>query len=768
MAMEVSYFYLALTVFGYSPASDCVNGIRTDLSKFNFAGGTPGDDWGNVCTNNLSVHSMWAAARLYCAPKEIAVGAKLLGVFCQQFGQVKLLPYQEVLPHLTEDYVSSLPIVGFNDINETKIWDHPVLISKDFFDAGVRTTSIFHRQDILNQPLSWAIYAFWGGILLIGIIARVVTYFSSTRLATPSADIEDHAKYATAGGGSHWSFARYWTRRTLIIPTAFGLHGQRYWRLITVPTRLEALVLAAFYLLVLIICCVSYEIFWPNLFFTEAMQTWRYIADRTGQVCIATLPFLWMFAGRNNIWLWLTGWKYSTFSIFHRHIARVATITAIVHATSHTVLAVDKGILAESWSEQYFHMGGMAVASMGLLVLFSSMWFRKKCYEFFLLVHIALAVIVVVALFYHIKPFEGEYEPYLWPIVAIWSFDRFARFVRLVYCNLHVRLSGRPATTSTTATYLKDGDVIRLEVSPGSRMLKPGPGQHYFIYQPATWKTWENHPFTLATWHPTHANAKSPKISISSTDTTLLRKAVEVEEMPPNSPTGSSSSRTSSSSPLEKQHAADEHDAKYKLVFFVRPYSGWTKRLKAECLKSSSGSVNPKVLIEGPYGGCKPLHLYENVIFIVGGTGLSGALPYLLDHVSRTSEGVSTRTRDITFIWTTKQASLIWDVAARELQPLLDRDDVRMHFHATSDHGNNVEKTDEISPQLGISRGRPDVRHHILTLAEEIHAAGSKGGKVAILACGPAGVAADARHAVHEALKHGKRNIEYFEETFGW
>ncbi|KIV87606.1 hypothetical protein PV11_03140 [Exophiala sideris] len=763
--MELSYFYLALTIFGYSPALDCVNGIRTDLPKFNFAGGTPGDDWGNVCTNNLSVHSMWAAAKVYCTQEQIVAGAKMLEVFCEEFGRVKLVPYQKVLPHLTQDYVSSLPIVGFDDINDTKTWDHPVLISKDFFHAGVRTTNVFHSQNILHQPLSWAIYIFWGSILLIGIINRVVTRLSSARLAARTTDIEGQPRTEIAGRRPLWSLVDHWTRRALIIPTACGIHGQRYWPWITVPTRLEAIVVVAFYILVLIICCVSYEIFWPNLFFTEAMQTWRYVADRTGTVCYAMLPFLWMFAGRNNIWLWLTGWKFSTFNIFHRHIARVATITAAVHAISHTrAFWLNLGESSTStWAAwQVTHPD--AIASMGLLVVLSSMWFRKKFYELFLLVHIALGVIVVVALFYHTKIFEGEYEPYLWPLVAIWTFDRFARIVRLVYCNLHVRLSGGPVTTSTTATYFNDGDVIRLEVSPGSHMLKPGPGQHYFIYQPGRWKGWENHPFTLAAWHPTQDNPGAPKLSISSTDTMRRRKAAEVEEMPTSSPTDSSSSNTSSS--REKQHAADKN-AKYKLVFFVRPYSSWTKRLKKECLRSPSGSVNPKILIEGPYGERKPLHLYENVVFIVGGTGLSGALPYLLDHVSRTSEGAPTRTRDITFIWTTKQASLIWDVAARELQPLLDRDDVRMHFHATADHEDNVEKTDEITPRLTIFRGRPDVRYHILTLAEEVHTAGSKGGRVAILACGPAGVAADARHAVHEALKQGNKNIEYFEETFG-
>lgn len=52
----------------------------------------------------------------------------------------------------------------------------------------------------------------------------------------------------------------------------------------------------------------------------------------------SNLPLIWMFSGRNNIFLWATGWDYSTFNVFHRNIARVATIEAIVHSAAYTVL----------------------------------------------------------------------------------------------------------------------------------------------------------------------------------------------------------------------------------------------------------------------------------------------------------------------------------------------------------------------------------------------------------------------------------------------
>jgi ferric-chelate reductase len=75
------------------------------------------------------------------------------------------------------------------------------------------------------------------------------------------------------------------------------------------------------------------------------------------------------------------------------------------------------GYFAESWTEQYWYMGGLvrssaptlshksfvnigqATIAMSLIVLFSFMWFRVRSYELFLLIHIALSVVTLVGLF---------------------------------------------------------------------------------------------------------------------------------------------------------------------------------------------------------------------------------------------------------------------------------------------------------------------------------------------------------------------------------
>lgn len=94
-------------------------------------------------------------------------------------------------------------------------------------------------------------------------------------------------------------------------------------------------------------------------------------------MAFSNLAVIWMFAGRNNVFLWLTGWKYSTFSIFHRHVARIATLEAIVHSISYTVLKYrgeftcclvsvltyadrcSEGDLYYSWTLPYWYTGAI-------------------------------------------------------------------------------------------------------------------------------------------------------------------------------------------------------------------------------------------------------------------------------------------------------------------------------------------------------------------------------------------------------------------------
>jgi hypothetical protein len=69
---------------------------------------------------------------------------------------------------------------------------------------------------------------------------------------------------------------------------------------------------------------------------------WRYVGDRTGVISTANLILIWTFGIRNNTLMWLTGWDFATYNNFHRWVARVATVEAVVHSIAYTVLICDR------------------------------------------------------------------------------------------------------------------------------------------------------------------------------------------------------------------------------------------------------------------------------------------------------------------------------------------------------------------------------------------------------------------------------------------
>jgi hypothetical protein len=100
----------------------------------------------------------------------------------------------------------------------------------------------------------------------------------------------------------------------------------------------------------------------PSTSYPETkVQLTRYISDRAGILSIANVPIFWLFATRNDPLLWLTGWSFATYNRFHRWVARVSTIQAIVHSIGYSIFMYYQGSGAyeAEWKYQYWWTGGV-------------------------------------------------------------------------------------------------------------------------------------------------------------------------------------------------------------------------------------------------------------------------------------------------------------------------------------------------------------------------------------------------------------------------
>ncbi|KAL7897248.1 ferric reductase like transmembrane component domain-containing protein [Trichoderma sp. SZMC 28014] len=757
---------------------ECVAAVFGIIGNLNFEGIGYGEYYLGLCQNPLKVTSVYAISRAYCPPNDLDTGFTYFGLACQTYGPVELIPEADIAANLTDKAVSSFPILDQDDKRVLTNLTTPILISRDWFELGFRTEDTWDYEARIHDAYGYALYGFWGGVLVIGFLHRIISLINESRLSSSSIDPENTGRADSRekpAGKSRLFVSMYsWIRKNLIIPSTLPPYRRQPLFGCTIPTRIEVFIVGSYWVVSFILCCVNYRGFNGNLYWSNvAPQIWRYIADRAGIMAYSNLPLMWMFSGRNNIFIWLTGWQFSTFNLFHRHIARIATLQAIFHSIAYTAFYFTSGDAVdyrESFHEAWWCLGVVATISMSFIVFFSFSWFRRKIYESFLLIHIILSVVLIVALFHHTSIFDGEYNPYLWPLVAIWSFDRFLRIVRVVYCNLHVRLRKKALQRSVAAiSYDQDANIVRIQINTH---VKPKPGQHYYLYQPFRFTGWENHPFTLAYW------------SQSTEETVQIQ--------------GGSPTTNNAINPPSRIHAVAGDE--YILSFWIRPYDGWTRRLRDMCLKSISTSKLSAVsretlLLEGPYGMAEPLWAFDEVLLIAGGSGIAAMIPYILDHVSRAVAG-QTRIRGLTLVWSDRKQAYLRRIAQQELAAALIRDDVRCIFYCTDAAKVSIDSLplpspDEISMEnacretkecgvlkdkeaaddiretdsLVFETGRPDIP---VLIERATASAIESGSRLAVMACGPGELADTAREATRRAMRHQSNSVEYFEEAFGW
>lgn len=274
---------------------------------------------------------------------------------------------------------------------------------------------------------------------------------------------------------------------------------------------------------------------------------------------------------------------------------------------------------------------------------------------------------------------------------------------------------------------------------------------------------------------------------------------------PPSKTAGVSIATPSEAGPL---HTAIEGE--YLLSFWIRPYDGWTRHLRDQCLKSQPLSKLPSaitetILLEGPYGIAEPLWTFDEVLLIAGGSGITAMVPYILDHIARTAssnKSSQTRVRGLTLIWTNPKEALIRRIAQRELAAALKRDDIRYEFYCTdsakvevgslpspsideipigdaekgatesgvlkgkeeTDISESADGADEAG-SLSITMCRPDIPAIIEKAAAS---AAESGSRLAVFSCGPGGMSDTAREATYRVIRQQNNSVEYFEESFGW
>jgi NAD(P)H-flavin reductase len=265
-------------------------------------------------------------------------------------------------------------------------------------------------------------------------------------------------------------------------------------------------------------------------------------------------------------------------------------------------------------------------------------------------------------------------------------------------------------------------------------MAKPKPGTYFYVHVLDNVRyAYQSHPFSLANVRTEVSHGgphnRPPMMRRRHARSPSSERYTEADPL-----LGSITTRQSTSA----------------VAFLIRPYDGFTSRLAQEA------SLGPKilhVLVEGPYGHTVPLRQYQNILFVVGGTGIAVTLSYLEDLLLNDSAVSSLR-----IVWAVREHAFLARVLD-EFRDCLQDERVRLEVYLTQEGRNGDE---EGHKRVILKVGRPDAHAVVGDAASE-----ASHESLAIMACGPAQMADQARSGSVAALAKGF-DVDYFEESFKW
>ncbi|KAG9253709.1 ferric reductase like transmembrane component-domain-containing protein [Emericellopsis atlantica] len=686
----------------------CVSACRSSFQRVAFVDGDPhASFYGKSCQSRLNTQSLYICLDLYCGTYNVD---KLNATCVEEYGE-------GLLPHSIVDGMDEDDIAAVTRFNETTFAfgskvDGLLLVDEGSFKRWLDTIESLNHAHYYHSAYGWAMGYFWLVVVAIAMVSRAIDVCEARRGAFPRQ-------------GS----MRRWLKRNVQTPSTLGRRcAQDYGGWATVPPRIQSLTIGAF--VVLNVWCsvhgykiVPHNIYWP----TVSGQVLRYVSDRTGIISFANFPLLWLFGMRNNVVLWLTGWDFGTSNNFHRWVARVATVQAVVHSAGYTAKILQDGGWAyfASWLTRLFWCAGeMATIAMCAILGLSFYWFRRQNYERFLVLHVGLSVLVLITMLLHVSIFNGEYDALFWVPLGIWVLDRVLRLARVL-------LFSYTFYTQADVWYNDAADMVRIEVPLEKSWYGVRPGTYYYLSVLDDACFWESHPFTVA----------SVTLAGDEKRPGLLE--------------------TGESSPLLSAANDDGFTSGVKNVrgdfvtFLVRPYDSFTGRLKRRAEMASPKSVKLKLVVDGPYGGTLPLEKFDEVVFVVGGSGIVVPISYL-EVLVASMEGK--RASKVAIHWAVRQAGFATEVLQRDLLAAATSSNISLSvYHTGSDSTTRLE-SDPVAWY--------NARINATRTVEEALAAGE--GSIVVVACGPARMADAARQATVKGMGRSDRRIEYFKESFQW
>lgn len=430
-------------------------------------------------------------------------------------------------------------------------------------------------------------------------------------------------------------------------------------------------------------------------------------ADRTSILFVANLPWLYLFAAKNQPIKFLTGYSYESLNIIHRRLGEVMCIIALLHSAGMIgvwyILLRPSGITLVHFLLIKMILLGIGAFVAYELIYFTSLGsFRQRWYELFLGLHVVLQVIALVLVWFH----HPRSRIYVGVTLGIFLIDR------LLY-----RMAAKIFTTRALLGVKDDAGTVVLcapiPLEPGRKAFGSFFGacditggwkatEHVFLTVPSLARKhiFQAHPFTIA--------SKAPQ--------------------------------------------AEQIGANLKLI--IRAQDGFS----ADLLSYAKSHKSVDIRLDGPYGSQSAVHMLQGsdrAIIIAGGSGIAVAWP-LVSALLELKGGndpenpnTSRKRIEILFIWVVREQShFAW--LGRDRLADLEAAGVKCCV-----------------PPPTARNGHPDIHGLINEWVTSFDGIDGKKKNFGVVASGPDGLNRTVRNTCAALVREG-RDIHVEIEKFGW
>jgi NAD(P)H-flavin reductase len=394
---------------------------------------------------------------------------------------------------------------------------------------------------------------------------------------------------------------------------------------------------------------------------------------------------------------------------WHQISGRIIYFLLLNHASWYLNFFVQAGVLTTRLTHLVVIIGIVAFSLMTILATTSLESVRRWSYRVFFVVHLVIGISLMPLLFFH----ASELRLYTVESLALFLFDIVCRKLDTV-------------TGFATITEVPHTKLLQLKIPiPASKLarFKAAPGQHVYLQippesTPPNKSTPSIHdllynPFTIA--------------DVSNTDVTLVLRKLQ----------GPTTRALDTLAVLSKAH--------------------------------------PPINIEGPYGTSRKFPnfaaKYDRILLVAGGVGATFILPIYRDLREQMESEAKSPDR-LTFVWSMRSAAeALWAVSDTPETTSLE-EDPNAKIYVTGMGNENRREVADGSVELDeLQRGEEPVkatggkeRPHLRKIVDGVFRAGNEE-RVAVLVCGPSGMARELRGHVGKWVNRG-REVWWHDENF--